>query len=168
MEYKDVSPQRMRGIMGNFCSGVTVVTSQTEAGPVGFTCQSFTSLSLEPALITFNPTRTSKTWPQIREVGRFCVNVLGAQHQQLSGSFARSGVDKFAGVTHQLSPLGNPRLVDALAWIDCTLHVEHDGGDHTIVVGRVEALSAVEDLDPLLFFRGRYAGLAPEAQLVAS
>ncbi|GAA4282614.1 flavin reductase family protein [Brevibacterium daeguense] len=167
-EYKDVSPQRMREVMGSFCSGVTVVATQTEDGPVGFTCQSFTSLSLEPALITFNPSRTSTSWPRIREVGRFCVNILGGKHQELSGGFARSGADKFAGVAHEPTPLGNLRLVGALAWIDCTLHAEYDGGDHTIVVGQVQAMEAAQHIDPLLFYRGRYAALAAAIELAAS
>ncbi|HJA39075.1 MAG TPA: flavin reductase family protein [Candidatus Brevibacterium intestinigallinarum] len=164
-DLNDVSPQRMRQIMGSFCSGVTIVTAQTPAGPVGFTCQSFTSLSLEPPLVTFNPSVTSTSWPRIREVGSFCVNVLGTEQQELSGTFARSGADKFAGVEHRLSDRGNPILDAALAWIDCTLHAEHDGGDHTIVVGEVHGMHAREDAEPLIFYRGGYARLGPAASL---
>ena len=157
--HHDVSPQRMREIMGNFCSGITVITAATPQGPIGFTCQSFTSLSLEPPLITFNPARTSTTWPVIKEIGSFCVNVLPTEHRHISGQFARSGTEKFAGINHTTSDLGNPILDDALAWIDCTLHAEYDGGDHTIVVGRVNAMHGRNDAEPLLFFRGSYAGI---------
>ncbi|WP_349826570.1 flavin reductase family protein [Brevibacterium litoralis] len=155
-EHAEVSPQRMREVMGSFGSGVTVVTAQTPDGPTGFTCQSFTSLSLEPPLITFNPARSSSTWPRLREVGSFTVNVLGAHQDHLSNQFARSGTDKFAGISFTRSARGNPRLDDAVAWIDCTLHREYDGGDHTIVVGRVEALVGFDHLEPLLFVRGGY------------
>lgn len=133
----EVTPQRMREILGHFCSGLTVITAETVNGPAGFTCQSFTSLSLEPPLISFNPARTSSTWPVLRDVGRFCVNILPAEHQALSNKFARSGTEKFEGVEYHTSPLGNPILDKALAWIDCELHEEYDGGDHTIVVGAV-------------------------------
>ena len=164
----DLAPRRLRDIFGTFATGLTVITSSTSQGPAGFTCQSFASLSLEPALVTFSPARTSSTWPVLREAGSFTVNILPAEHQHLAGQFARSGTDKFAGVSHTSSPLGNPVLEDALAWIDCELHAEYDGGDHTIVVAAVRHLSARQDADPLLFFKGRYAGLAPAGLLLGA
>ena len=157
----DLAPRRLRDIFGTFASGLTVITGFAADGPAGFTCQSFASLSLDPALVTFSPARTSTTWPVLRKAGSFTVNILPAGHQHLAGQFARSGADKFAGVSHSASPLGNPVLDDALAWIDCDLHAEYDGGDHTIVVAAVRHLQARHDAEPLLFFRGRYAGLAP-------
>jgi 3-hydroxy-9,10-secoandrosta-1,3,5(10)-triene-9,17-dione monooxygenase reductase component len=153
----EVTPARMREILGHFCSGLTVITAATDNGPAGFTCQSFTSLSLDPALISFNPARTSSTWPILRDGGRFCVNILPAEHVELSNKFARSGTDKFEGVAYHASPLGNPILDQALAWIDCELHEEYDGGDHTIVLGLVKAMQARSDAEPLLFFKGSYA-----------
>lgn len=162
----DLAPRRLRDILGTFATGLTVITSATDQGPAGFTCQSFASLSLEPALVTFSPARTSSTWPLLRRAGSFTVNVLPAGHQHLAGQFARSGADKFAGVSHTASPLGNPILDDALAWIDCELHAEYDGGDHTIVVAAVRHLSARQDAEPLVFFKGRYAGLATAEQLL--
>jgi flavin reductase (DIM6/NTAB) family NADH-FMN oxidoreductase RutF len=164
----DLAPRRLRDIFGTFASGLTVITSSTPQGPAGFTCQSFASLSLEPALVTFSPARTSSTWPVLRDAGSFTVNILPAEHQHLAGQFARSGTDKFAGVSHTSSPLGNPILDDALAWIDCELHAEFDGGDHTIVVASVRHLSARTDAEPLLFFKGRYAGLSPVRLLEAA
>ncbi|MEV7456051.1 flavin reductase family protein [Pseudarthrobacter oxydans] len=162
----DLAPRRLRDILGTFATGLTVITSATDQGPAGFTCQSFASLSLEPALVTFSPARTSSTWPLLRRAGSFTVNVLPAGYQHLAGQFARSGADKFAGVSHTASPLGNPILDDALAWIDCELHAEYDGGDHTIVVAAVRHLSARRDAEPLVFFKGRYAGLATAEQLL--
>jgi 3-hydroxy-9,10-secoandrosta-1,3,5(10)-triene-9,17-dione monooxygenase reductase component len=153
----EVTPERMREILGHFCSGLTVITAATPNGPAGFTCQSFSSLSLDPPMISFSPARTSSTWPALRAVGRFCINILPAEQSALSSKFARSGTDKFDGVAHHESPLGNPILDHALAWIDCELHEEFDGGDHTIVVGLVKALHANSDAEPLLFFKGAYA-----------
>ncbi len=149
----------MRTVLGHFLSGVTVVTSTAADGePLGFTCQSFSSLSLEPPLIAIFPARTSSTWPRIRETGRFCVNVLSQGQAELSGRFAGHG-DRFAGVSWSPSPLGSPMLADVVAWIDCTLWREYDGGDHTIVAGHVEHLGAVSEIAPLAFHRGGYAQL---------
>ena len=163
----DLSPKKLRSILGHFATGLTVITAATADGPAGFTCQSFSSLSLDPALVTFSPARTSSTWPLLRAPGRFTVNILPAEHQHLAAQFARSGTDKFAGVEHSPSPLGNPVLDQALAWVDCELHQEYDGGDHTIVVGAVRALSARADAEPLLFFKGEYVGVRSRAGALA-
>ena len=165
-ELSDLSPRRIRNVLGHFATGLTVITAATENGPAGFTCQSFASLSLEPALVTFSPARTSSTWPLLRRAGRFTVNILPADHQHLAAQFARSGADKFAGVEHSPSPLGNPVLDGALAWVDCELHQEYDGGDHTIVVAAVHALSARSDVDPLLFFKGDYVSVQSRAKIL--
>ncbi|GAB2735863.1 flavin reductase family protein [Arthrobacter bambusae] len=162
----DLTPQRLRHVLGHFATGLTVITAATESGPAGFTCQSFASLSLDPALVSFSPSRTSSTWPLLRETGRFTVNVLPAGHQHLASQFAKSGTDKFAGVEHSPSPFGNPILAQALAWIDCELHQEYDGGDHTIVVASVRALSARTDAEPLLFFKGEYLEVRPQTGIL--
>jgi 3-hydroxy-9,10-secoandrosta-1,3,5(10)-triene-9,17-dione monooxygenase reductase component len=152
-------PARMRQVLGHFPSGVTVVTGTTPEGPVGFTCQSFSSLSLDPPLVLVLPGRSSSSWPRIEATGRFCVNVLAADQQELSVTFARSGGDKFGGVDWAPSGLGSPVLAGATAWIDCSLYAVHDGGDHLIVVGAVHDLGAGE-MPPLVFHRGGYARTA--------
>ena len=151
-----LDPQAMREVMGHFASGVTVVTAVTDGGPIGFTCQAFSSLSLDPPLVVFAPGRTSHTWPQLRGIGRFCINVLAEGQDAVSQNFARSGVDKFAGVPWRPSALGSPVLDDVVAWIDGDLWAEYDGGDHTLVVARVLDLGADPDRRPLLFHRGSY------------
>ncbi|MDI3422084.1 flavin reductase family protein [Streptomyces luteolus] len=154
-----------RRVLGHFASGVTVITARAadEAdSPAGFACQSFASLSLDPPLIAFMVARTSTTWPRIARAGAFCVNVLGAEQGELCRGFAVSGGDKFAGVDHTPAPVsGAPRLSGVPAWLDCTIHAVHTGGDHLIVVGRVDALDAVaEGGEPLLFHRGRFGGFS--------
>ena len=151
-----VDPELMREVLGHFASGVTVVTALTDQGPAGFTCQSFSSLSLEPPLIAFAPARRSQTWPGLRQIGRFCVNVLAEGQDDVSQNFARSAAAKFDGVPWQPSPHGSPVLVDVVAWIDGELWAEYDGGDHTIVVARVLDLGAHPDRRPLLYHRGAY------------
>jgi 3-hydroxy-9,10-secoandrosta-1,3,5(10)-triene-9,17-dione monooxygenase reductase component len=156
-----LDPQTMREVMGHFASGVTVVTAVTDAGPIGFTCQSFSSLSLEPPLVVFAPGRTSRTWPLLRDIGRFCINVLAEGQDAVSQNFARSGGDKFAGIPWRPSAHGSPVLDDVVAWIDGELWAEYDGGDHTLAVARVLDLGADPRRRPLLYHRGAY-GLMQE------
>ncbi|MFD7434535.1 flavin reductase family protein [Streptomyces sp. NPDC059861] len=158
-ERAPVDQREFRRVLGSFATGVTVVTAPAADGPAGFACQSFSSLSLDPPLVAFMVGRTSTTWPRVARAGVFCVNVLSAGQGELCRGFAVSGADKFAGVAHDPAPLsGSPRLAGTLAWIDCTIHAVHTGGDHLIVVGRVDALGAGsgEGGAPLLFHNGRF------------
>ena len=158
-----VDPDDMRDVLGHFASGVTVVTAVTDEGPIGFTCQSFSSLSLDPPLVAFAPARTSRTWMRLREIGRFGINVLAEGQDDVSQNFARSAPDKFAGVPWTPSVHGAPVLQGIVAWIDGELWAEYDGGDHTIAVARVLDLGAHPDRQPLLFHRGVYGLLRTEA-----
>ncbi len=151
-----VHPTHFRQVLGHFCTGVTVVTGMSDGEPVGFSCQAFAALSLDPPLVLFCPGRRSSTWARIAPTGRFCVNVLAEDQTSLSRTFARSGTDKFAEVPWTASPHGDPVLHDVVAWIDCALWAEYDGGDHTIVVARVLDLGAHPERRPLLFHRGSY------------
>ncbi len=151
-----VDQRLMRDVMGSFATGVTVVTAATADGPVGFTCQSFSSLSLDPPLVVFAPARSSNTWPRLRELGRFCINVLAEDQTALSATFAARAADRFAGVGWQPSRQGQPVLDGVVAWIDCALWAEYDGGDHTLVAARVLDLGADPGRRPLLFHRGGY------------
>ncbi|MEU6935962.1 flavin reductase family protein [Streptomyces rubiginosohelvolus] len=156
-----IAPAEFRRVLGHFASGVTVVTARDADGPTGFACQSFASLSLDPPLVSFMVARTSTTWPRIARAGVFCVNILGAEQGALCRGFAVSGSDKFAGVAYGDAPAtGSPLLDSVPAWIDCRIHAVHTGGDHLIVVGRVEALGAEEEGEPLLFHRGAFGRLS--------
>ncbi|MEU6604898.1 flavin reductase family protein [Streptomyces shenzhenensis] len=160
-ERAPVDRTEFRRVLGHFATGVTVITAPAAEGdtsPAGFACQSFSSLSLDPPLVAFMVGRTSTTWPRIARAGVFCVNVLAADQGELCRGFAVSGADKFAHVPHDAAPVsGSPRLTGAAAWIDCTIHAVHTGGDHLIVVGRVTALGTpAQEAAPLLFHRGRF------------
>lgn len=149
--------RRFRDVLGRYASGVTVVTTASNGVPVGMTCQSFTSVSLEPPLVAFLPTRQSRAFAAIRRAGHFCVNLLAADQAWLSDQMAAPGPDdKFAGVEWRPAPSGSPLLDGALAHVDCSLHAVHEAGDHCIVVGEVVDLGVHEDADPLLYFQGRY------------
>jgi hypothetical protein len=108
---------QLRRTLSHFASGVTIVTALRESIPVGFTCQSFFSLSLDPPYVAIAPSKTSTTWPLIAEAGTFCVNILSEGQEALCRSFAVSGADKFAGVEWNRSPVtSSPLLVGSLAW----------------------------------------------------
>ncbi|GAB2680940.1 flavin reductase family protein [Nocardia goodfellowii] len=148
-----------KAVLGRFCTGVTAVTALDAEQPLGFACQSFSALSLDPLAVAIFPARTSTTWPRIREIGRFCVNILAADQEAACRQLSRTGTDKFAELKWTRSPNGAPLLTGALAWIDCTLAQEVDGGDHTIVVGHVTALGELRDAPPLLFYRSAFERL---------
>lgn len=148
-------PAVFRRILSHFATGVVVVTSFAE-DPVGMTCQSFSSLSLDPPLVLFSPSRTSTSWPLIREVGTFAINILAAEQQSLCRAFAVSGGDKFAGVQWRPGVTGAPLLAGAVAHLECALHEVFPGGDHDIVIGRPVSVGETGARSPLLFFQSRY------------
>lgn len=145
-----------RHALGHFCTGVTVMTGLDGADPVGLACQSFSSLSLDPPLVLFCPGRTSTSWPRIRRGGRFAVNVLAEDQPEVCAAFGSSTAAKFAATRWRVTEGGAVVIKDVLAWLDCTVEAIHDGGDHEIVVGRVQELRVERDHRPLLYFRGRH------------
>jgi len=150
---------RFREVLGHFATGITVVTALEEGEPVGFTCQSFAALSLDPPMVILAPARSSTSWPRIREAGAFCVNILEEHQEALCRTFAVSGGDKFDGVGWSPGLTGSPVLTGSLAVVECRLGDIFDGGDHELVTGRVVAME-VGDGSPLLFYRsgfGRFA-----------
>lgn len=157
-----VDPASMRRVLANFATGVTIITAHDGTRPVGFTCQSVTSLSLDPPYVLFCPGKGSTSWPGMRATGEVCINVLADDQEHLCGQFARRGADKFAGVDWSYGDNDAPVLAGALATIQCTLEFEHDAGDHTIAVCRVTGLGSGRDGDPLLFFRGGFGRFADE------
>jgi 3-hydroxy-9,10-secoandrosta-1,3,5(10)-triene-9,17-dione monooxygenase reductase component len=153
----DESARRFRDVLGRFCTGVTVVTSMSGGQPVGMTCQSFTSVSLDPPLVLFCPAKTSRAWPLMQRAGHFCVNLLSHDQLELSNGFASKGADKFHGVPWRPSATGAPLLEGVLGWVDCTVYAVHEAGDHYVVIGRVMDLGVEEAPHPLLFYKGQYA-----------
>lgn len=160
-----IEPLHFREALGHYASGITVITSQLEGEPIGFTCQSFYSVSMSPPLVSFSVMSTSASYPKIRQAGRFVVNILSGEQVKISNQFARRGTDKWHGVDWQQSPLGNPIIAGSLHWLDCEIHAEHAAGDHLIVIGEVKALSLQDTAatQPLLYFKGQYCNLAADS-----
>ena len=146
-----------RDVLGLFASGVTVVTSISDGTPVGMTCQSFSSVSLEPPLVMFCPARTSRAWPTMQRAGFFCVNFLAADQAEISQAMATKGTDKYDGIAWRPATTGAPLLEGVIGVVDCTVQSVHEAGDHYVVLGRVRELGFGEaDRKPLLYYRGGY------------
>ncbi|SFL39497.1 flavin reductase family protein [Geodermatophilus ruber] len=155
----DVDPRLLRRAMGQFATGVTVITTVTEgSAPAGCTVNAFTSLSLDPPLVLVCIGRGRAMHPLLTEGPGYAVNVLAADQEPLAGTFARPGPDRFAGVAVRSGRHGVPLLEGAIAHIECDRYGVLDGGDHAIVVGRVRDLH-VGDGEPLLYSQGAFLDL---------
>ncbi|TVQ57802.1 MAG: flavin reductase [Rhodobacteraceae bacterium] len=151
-----IDPRALRRAFGAFATGVTISTTLDAGGqPVGFTANSFSSVSLDPPLLLVCLAETASSYPAFRDAGRFAVNVLGASQRGLSTQFATRGADKFAGVAWRAVETGAPVLDGSIAWFDCRTHALVPAGDHVILIGRVVAFGA-EDRPPLGYVRGGY------------
>ena len=131
--------------------------------PVGFACQSFAALSLDPPLVLFCPTKVSRSWQAIEASGHFCVNILHEKQKEVSARFGSKEPDKFAGIDWSPSKLGSPVIRDTLAHIECTVHSVQDGGDHLSFSARCSPCRTYRTKPrPLLFYRGEYTGIEPD------
>jgi flavin reductase (DIM6/NTAB) family NADH-FMN oxidoreductase RutF len=161
---RPIDSQHFRSVLGYFCSGITVVAALGEEGPVGFTCQSFFSVSLDPPLVAFSVAHTSTSYPRLRRRPAFCVNVLGSDQSGHSQLLSSKAPDKWTRVGWTQGTSGAVRVHGALAWIECAPWAEYAAGDHTIVVGRVLDLAADLGRDPLLYFNRQYRRLHPDIE----
>jgi flavin reductase (DIM6/NTAB) family NADH-FMN oxidoreductase RutF len=155
----DETTTTFRNVLGQFPTGVVVVTGAGSQGPVGLTIQSFMALSLDPAMVLVSIDRKSTSWPAIRESGRFAVNIMSSQQEAIARSFAQSGGPKFADVTwFPGEHTGAPVITGCQAWLECEVDALHAGGDHEIVTAHVLTLGSVDDPQshPLVYFRSRF------------
>jgi flavin reductase (DIM6/NTAB) family NADH-FMN oxidoreductase RutF/pimeloyl-ACP methyl ester carboxylesterase len=152
-----VTPRVLRDALGCFATGVTIITTVDEKDqPIGFTANSFTSVSLDPPLVLFCVKRESSSVAALRTCGKFAVNVLHIGQQAISTRFASKLEDRFAETEWERWNHGVPIILDAMSNIECSISEIHDGGDHIIVLGRVERVCFDPGRDPLLFLQGKY------------
>ena len=146
--------------MGNFATGVTVVTMTTDDRDHAMTVNSFASVSIDPPLVLFNADKGTLSHDLVAEGENFAVNVLTAEQEWLSNRFAgehKDMDDPFEDVPFRREATGAPVLEDTICYIDCSLEEGYAGGDHTIYLGRVEEMGVQNpDAAPLTFFRGQY------------
>ncbi|MFV8784214.1 flavin reductase family protein [Microbulbifer sp. SA54] len=155
-----LEPMQLRQVFGQFATGVTIVTTGSDTGEaVGMTVSSFNTVSLEPPLILWCIDKKTGCFDAFNHCEHFAIHVLSEQQDNLSSLFARRGVDKFSGLDYHLNDRGVPLLHEYCARLQCTLTARYEGGDHLIMVGRVDAMHT-QDRAPLIFHRGQYARIA--------
>lgn len=145
-----------RSALSRFATGVTVVTCRSDRGPLGMTVNSFASVSLDPPLVLWSPARSSSRHASFVAAEHFVIHVLGAEQTDTCRQFTRDGFD-FAGIELTTGEGGAPLIAGCLAHFECSRYATHEAGDHTIIVGRVEA-AAARDGAPLVFAGGAFGG----------
>ncbi len=157
------SPADFRKALGLFPTGVAIVSGRTPDGQLlGMTVSSFNSVSLSPPLVLFSVARSAASYAAWEAIPRYGISVLARSQDDLSTRFSKSQADKWALVRPIDGEHGVPLIPGALAAFECERYAVHDGGDHAIFVGRVLSIAAVAatTADPLVFYGGRYAGIA--------
>jgi flavin reductase (DIM6/NTAB) family NADH-FMN oxidoreductase RutF len=157
----------LRRALGSFVTGVTVVTTNHNGKNLGFTANSFTSVSLDPPLVLVCLGRSSSNAQAFSEVEHFAVNILAEQQRDVSRMFASKGIDRFAEVSWTAGELGDPIIHDVAAWFECTLRERVDGGDHIILIGHVKSYGH-ETVRPLGYCRGAYVMFQLDQDIMAS
>ena len=156
-----IDPRHLRHALGRFATGVTVITTRAPSGRLqGVTANSFSALSLEPALVLWSLNRHSSSLPGFEASGFFAINVLRASQISLSHRFARPGTNKFDGIEFDAGLGGCPLLTRTLASFECETEKQLDGGDHVLFVGHVRRI-AWHDGEPLIFSAGQYCTPLP-------
>jgi flavin reductase (DIM6/NTAB) family NADH-FMN oxidoreductase RutF len=158
-------PSAFRRALGQFATGVTVITTRAASGQlIGITASSFNSVSLTPPLVLWSLATRSASMPVFRSNSHYVVNVLAASQLDLCRRFATVKGDRFEGVSHAAGDSGMPVLDGALAWFECHNRSRYEEGDHVIFVGEVERCGVHPDaaaLDPLIFHGGEFHGRKP-------
>lgn len=157
-----IEPTLFRQLLGCFPTGVAVITTRDADGrAVGLTCNSFSSVSLEPPLVLFSLRKASSLVGAFRAAEGFAINILSQRQDALSGRFASSRIaDKFDGVAWHAGPLGMPVIDDCLASFECSVHACHEAGDHHVFIGEVKHMGGGGADHALVFYKGAYMMLA--------
>lgn len=151
---------RLRQVYGCYPSGVTAVCALDGDEPAGIAASSFTTVSLDPALVSVCVQNTSATWPRLRALPRLGVSVLSQEQNHAGRTLSLKNGDRFAGVPWVASGGGAVFVHEAVAWLECAIHQELPAGDHTLVLLEIHALRAEPDRAPLVFHGSRFRQLA--------
>jgi flavin reductase (DIM6/NTAB) family NADH-FMN oxidoreductase RutF len=160
---QDLDPGRLREAFGIFPSGVVAVAAQVDGNNVGLAASSFTSVSLDPPLVSFSVANTSKTWPTLRRAGHLGVTILANHHDVVCRQLAGAVEHRFDDLEVTSTEDGALTLDDGLAQFDCTIHHEVEAGDHTIVILRLHALEHADTSQPLVFHRSGFGSISQSA-----
>ena len=157
---QDLDPKRLREAFGVFPSGVVAVAAEVDGQLIGLAASSFTSVSLEPALVSFSVANSSKTWPTLRQSGHLGVTILADHHGEVCRQLAGPVAERFEGLAVTTTDDGATLLDEGLARFDCTIYREVEAGDHTIVLLELHAVEHVNTSSPLVFHRSGFGRLA--------
>jgi len=152
-------PEHLRRVLGAYPTGVTAVAALVDGLPVGLAANSFTSVSLDPPIVSVCFAHSSSTWPVLRRASRIGVSVLGASQEWLCRQLSARGVDRFAGARWRALDNGSILLAGSSAWLDCSIDREIRAGDHDIVLLRVHGMDVDPQIPPLVFHAGGYPRL---------
>lgn len=159
------NPREIRNLLGQFATGVTVITTRSKQGrKVGMTANSFSSLSLDPPLILWSLSKTAPSLSDFVDAEHFAIHMLAQEHHSLSGHFAKASADKFVGIAHRECDVGVPILEDVLATLVCRNVTQYEGGDHLIFIGQIEQYQQRQG-EPLVFHAGKYRVAAAHPEL---
>ncbi|MFT3877354.1 MAG: flavin reductase family protein [Propioniciclava sp.] len=157
---QDLDPIRLREAFGAFPTGVVAVAAQVDGYPVGLAASSFTSVSLDPPLVSINLASASKTWPDLRRARHLGLTVLAHHHGPLCRQLAGAVEHRFDDVAVTLTPEGAILIDDGLAHFDTTIYREVEAGDHILVLLELHAVDHTNELSPLVFHRSAFGRLA--------
>ena len=160
---QDIDQGRLREAFGVFPSGVVAVASEVDGQLIGLAASSFTSVSLEPALVSFSVANTSKTWPALRQAAHLGVTILADHHGDVCRQLAGPLEHRFDDLAVTATGDGAVTLDDGLAMFDCTIYNEVEAGDHTIVLLQLHAIEHADTSQPLVFHRSAFGTLADSA-----
>ncbi|TCB96722.1 flavin reductase [Micromonospora zingiberis] len=152
---------RLRRVLGAFPSGVTAVAALVDGRPAGLAANSFTSVSLDPPLVSICIAHSSRTWRRLRSAARCGISVLAADQEQVCRQLATSNADKFVGLDWHATTHGAVLMQGAPAWFECSVEQQIPAGDHDIVLLRIHDLGVEQTVRPLVFHGSRFHQLAP-------
>jgi flavin reductase (DIM6/NTAB) family NADH-FMN oxidoreductase RutF len=154
-------PTHLRRVFGAFPSGVAALAALVDGAPVGLAASSFTSVSLEPPLVSVCIAHTSRTWPLLRRAARLGVSILSAGQARAGRQLAGRAADRFADLRWRTTADGAVLLEGASGWLETSVEQQVRAGDHDIVVLRVHDLDADHELSPLIFHASRFRRIGP-------
>lgn len=155
-----IDPLDLRHVLGKFLTGVTVVTTLDQHGtPLGFTANSFTSVSLDPPLILVCLASSAGLAAVFGKTESFAINILSTEQESISNNFASKKEDRFADTEWASKSTGSPIIAGSAAWLDCEMYNKFEAGDHIILVGKIVEIQKA-DVAPLGYCEGRYCGVA--------
>lgn len=150
-----ITERQFRDALAQFATGVTIITARAPHGFVGFTANSFNSVSLDPPLVIWSLARRSRSLTAFEGAEHYAVNVLASDQVHLARRFSRPHTDRFAGVAFRLGEAGAPLIEGGAAWLECQHHALHPAGDHMLFIGEVLGC-AYRRVAPLVWHGGRY------------